>query len=99
MVGAFAWIVEPLRVQTSVAYSRNVGEAAMGLQVSGFRFALNVILVGSVICGVILGGSSGAVMSFGSGWGIFIGAIVGGLMGWLTGAYAHGIGFTLLSIN
>jgi hypothetical protein len=75
----------------------------MSAQVTGFRLALGFILIASVAGGAVSGGVSGAVTAFALGnpiaTGAIFGAIMGGVIGWVAGSYAHGIGYTLLSIN
>ena len=75
----------------------------MSAKVTGFRFALWVILIGSVVLSAISGavwGAFSAGLTGGSVVGHALGgALLSGAVGWVLGCYAHGIGYTLLSIN
>jgi hypothetical protein len=75
----------------------------MNAQVTGFRVALGFILIGAVVLSAMAGGISGALTGAVYGNSIAVhavfGTLIGAVIGWVLGSYAHGIGYTLLSIN
>ena len=72
------------------------------MNIATFKAVLGIITIATVLAWAAIGYAMGQLVdgfSGGRGSGAVIGLLIGGGLGYVIGAYVHGIAYTLLSIN